>query len=64
MNFPPTKEKLSSIPNKKNQCNGSFDGFMAEKKSKTEEQSREECIEYLKKEWNDQFDSLAAVHLS
>jgi len=39
-------------------------GFMAEKKNKTEEQSREECIEYLKKERNDHFDSLAAVHLS
>jgi len=35
---------------------------MAEKKNKTEEQSREECVEYLK-EWNDQFYSLIAIHL-
>jgi len=36
---------------------------MEEKKNKIEEQSREECIEYLKKEWIDQFYSLATIHL-
>jgi len=37
--------------------------FMAEKRNKPEEQKREECVEYLKKEWNDPFYSLSVVHL-
>jgi len=36
---------------------------MVEKKNKTEEQNREECVEYLKKEWNDKFHLLATIHL-